>query len=85
MGKMIKTSPLFSTGCTTKYRYRGKTYIVRSSFMIPDTNTVGKDIGLYRLRNRFENVIMHDPQLTDAVTTDTICSNVECLSARKEQ
>ena len=71
MGKMIKTSPLFSTGCTTKYRYRGKTYVVRSSFMIPDTNTAGKDIGLYRLRNRFENVIMHDPQLTDAVTTDT--------------
>ena len=85
MGKMIKMkTSLFSTGCTARYRYKGKTYIVQSSFM-PPTAAVSNDGSPYRLKNIFENALTRDPQLTDPVTVDTICSNVECLSAGKEQ
>ena len=85
MGKMIKNNTSFSTGHTTIYRYKRKTYIVQSSFMMPGMDTVNNDNAPFRLKNRFENILTRDPQLTNAITTDTICSSVDSLSARNEQ
>ncbi len=86
MGKMIGIDPLFSTGYMSKYRFKGKTYIVWSSFMIPDTDiAVSKHCDSHRMRNIFGHILIRDLLLTGSATADTINPSVDSLSARKEQ
>ena len=85
MGKIIRVKPPITPQCTHRYLYKGKKYIVQSSFWLPDKDSaIGRD-NAYRLRDRVEYVLAQDPQLTGIGTADTISSSVDILSARKEQ
>ena len=82
MGKIIKINTQSDSQLTRKYLYKGKTYIVYSSFLLADSDT---DIKKLRLKDKLEYLILKDLQLTGINTASTIDSTVDVLSAGKEQ
>ena len=81
MGQIIKVKPPIAAQSTHRYKFKGKTYIVQSSFWLPNKG----DDKPYGLRDRVEYILANERQLTGICAEDTISSSVDVLSARKEQ
>ncbi len=85
MRKIIRIKPPIAVQCTHRYKFKGKTYIVQSSYWLPNKGTEGGSDISYRLKDRIEYILAQDPPLTAIDKADTISSSVDVLSARKEQ
>ncbi|MBR3354717.1 MAG: hypothetical protein IKG47_05090 [Oscillospiraceae bacterium] len=86
MGQVIKLKKRKKfTGVTHRYKYKGVKYEVSSVFrpfnIISNDGNRNDDDGL---KDRFTELVLHDPELTMQIKDNKICTMYSILSAGKE-
>lgn len=83
MGQVIKLKKRKKfTGVTHRYKYKGVKYEVSSVFRPFNIISNGNDDD--GLKDRFTELVLHDPELTMQIKDNKICTMYSILSAGKE-
>ena len=65
MRKIIRIKPPIAVQCTHRYKFKGKTYIVQSSYWLPNKGAEGGADISYRLKDRIEYILAQDESIRD--------------------